>query len=139
MAYYYKKHWTPDTCKRYADHIFIFGDNDESCGKGGQAVIRDEPNAMGIPTKKRPNNHPSSFYTDDEYYTNIQHINRAIAKIKKRLINYNGLMYPIDGIGTGLAQLNIKAPKTFIYLNKRLRNLFRYAKSIKRVLYNADE
>lgn len=133
MAYYYKKQWTVDTCQKYRNFIFIFGDNDECRGKGGQAIIRDEPNAMGIPTKKKPNNFDSSFYTDDEYDQNVEKINDSIESIKECLENYDGIMYPINGIGTGLSQLNIKAPRTFKYLNKQIRKLFRYAKSIKRV------
>lgn len=133
MAFYYKKTWTSKTCQRYPKFIFIFGDNDECRGKRGQAIIRDEPNAMGIPTKKRPTYDPSSFYSDDEYYQNIEKIDDAIESIKENLVNYDGLMYPINGIGTGLSQLDIKAPKTYKYLNIQIRKLFRYAKSIKRV------
>ena len=37
------------------DKIFLFGDNLEQRGLGGQAAaMRGEPNAVGIPTKKRP-------------------------------------------------------------------------------------
>tara|TARA_A100001015_G_scaffold292904_1_gene368800 strand:+ start:609 stop:785 length:177 start_codon:yes stop_codon:yes gene_type:complete len=45
------------TVKDVHDHpkyLFIFGDNDIQTAKGGQAIIRDEPNSFEIPTKITP-------------------------------------------------------------------------------------
>ncbi|GAF86575.1 unnamed protein product, partial [marine sediment metagenome] len=63
----YPKYWTEKTAKKYSQCLFVFGDNNKGIGKSGQAVIRDEPNSIGIPTKKYPNNDKTSFYSDDEY------------------------------------------------------------------------
>lgn len=38
---------------------------------------------------------------------------------------YNTLIIPKDGFGTGLAKLPKKAPKTFKYLNKKIKALIR--------------
>jgi len=58
---------TRDYVKDNPDMVFIFGDNDERDGMGGQAgEMRGERNAIGIPTKKKPS------ATDDSYYTNHQ-------------------------------------------------------------------
>jgi hypothetical protein len=133
MAYYYKKMWTPETCRKYPTYLFIFGDNDVGRGKAGQAVIRDEPNAMGIPTKKEPSTYLNAFYTDREYASNIEKIRDAIESIKKQLDDYDAIMYPYNGIGTGLSQLEDRAPKTYTYLMKQIRALLKYAKAIKKV------
>jgi hypothetical protein len=99
------------------DTIFIFGDNLIEMGYGGQAAeMRDEPNAVGIPTKKLPSMSEDSFFTDDEYKQNIKAIDKAIAKIPKG----KKVVVPPAGIGTGLAQLPQRAPRTYAYLKKRL-------------------
>jgi len=43
---------SPEICRLHKNALFIFGDNLQGWGKGGQARIRDEPNAFGIPTKR---------------------------------------------------------------------------------------
>jgi hypothetical protein len=45
--------------------------------------MRGEPNAIGIPTKKRPDNRLDSFFTDDEYTQNVKAIDAAFKKIPK--------------------------------------------------------
>ena len=53
--------------------MFVFGDNDKRTGRGkesGQAVIRDNSNALGIRTKKSP----YEFYTDKELESNKKKI-----------------------------------------------------------------
>lgn len=45
------------------DKLFLFGDNLERRGLGGQAAaMRDEPNAIGIPTKKSPSYKNAAFF-----------------------------------------------------------------------------
>lgn len=112
--------------KANPDKIYIFGDNLEKKGKGGQAVIRDEENAFGIPTKNKPSTSKDAYFADtilinniptDMFDNNTLAIENAIQKIKKdgRLV-----VFPKDGLGTGLAKLKEKAPKTYSYLRKRL-------------------
>lgn len=113
--------WSKDTPKKYPDCLFVFGDNDMKIGEGGQAIIRSNPNAIGIPTKKSPYNSSDSFYTDDEYEENVKKINRAINNIVKISKNYKYVVLPKDGLGTGLAKLDTKAPKTFAYMQKAIR------------------
>jgi len=46
--------YTPEILKANPDKVYLFGDNLEKVGRGpgaGQAIIRDEPNAYGIPKK----------------------------------------------------------------------------------------
>jgi hypothetical protein len=48
----FQEFWSIIDAKNNGDFLFIFGDNDKKIGKKGQAIIRDEINAYGIPTKK---------------------------------------------------------------------------------------
>jgi hypothetical protein len=116
--------WTIDDCLQHPDYLFIYGDNDIHQGKGGQAIIRSQPNSLGVPTKKRPTNQSTSFYTDQEYQQNIQKIDQALAQIIGVSHLYKKIIFPKDGLGTGLAQLPMKAPKTYQYLRNKLNQLF---------------
>lgn len=127
------KRWTLSDVKNKPDHLFIFGDNDIKKGKGGQAVIREEPNAMGIPTKKIPTRAKSAYYTDDELTTNQNKIDHAIKLIIAELPKYEVLVLPADGIGTGLSELPTRAPLTFKYLKEKLKELINDAKYVRRV------
>ncbi|KAM9993390.1 hypothetical protein ACTFIZ_011369 [Dictyostelium cf. discoideum] len=103
--------------------LFVFGDNNASRGKKGQSIIRDCPNSHGIPTKKLPSLRPSSFYTDEELEDNIKRINESIAKLIERSSEYQEIVLPAAGLGTGLARLEECAPKTFEHLQKELNKL----------------
>lgn len=133
MKVIYFDYWTVQDVKDRPDHLFIFGDNNVAKGKGGQAIIRDEPNALGIPTKKYPSNRATSFYTDDEYEDNKTRIDEAIRLIIEMLPKYEVLVLPKDGFGTGLAQLPKKAPKTYRYLKKKVKELVKEANYVRRV------
>ena len=119
------KFYTIPDVRKHNDYLYIFGDNDVGIGKGGQAIIRDEPNAIGIPTKKEPNNRESAFYTDSEFEENKKKIHSAIMKVLKEFMKskYTTLVIPGGGLGTGLSKLPEKAPKTFKYLEDKIKNL----------------
>lgn len=120
----FQRFWTPEDARSHPDWLFVYGDNDLHSGKGGQAIIRDEPNAFGIPTKKKPNETEGAFYTDKEYDENCEKIDNAIYIIRNAMKkNYSVLVLPKNGIGTGYAQLNKKAPNTFEYLQQELKLL----------------
>jgi hypothetical protein len=124
----FKGFWNVDIVKSNPHKLFIFGDNDIGKGKGGQAIIRDLPNAMGIPTKKLPNNSQYAYYIDEEIKENIKKINKSIQKILKEFLSnpkYEILVFPEAGLGTGLAKLNICAPKTLQILNTKLNSIFK--------------
>ena len=113
------KMYSVSLLRKNPDKVFIFGDNLKGYGKGGQAIIRDEPNAIGIPTKKAPSMNPGSFFTDVEYAANKQAIDQAFTKIPRG----KTIVVPKDNIGTGKAQLKQKAPKTWLYLQEKLKEL----------------
>lgn len=98
----------------------MFGDNDLRAGFGGAAKeLRGEPNTIGVRVKKKPSSTPDSYYTDLEFIQNKQKIDADIQAIKNQAINYRHLCI-LHGIGSGLAELNIRAPRTYAYLLDQL-------------------
>lgn len=115
------KRYSVELVKNHPDHVFIFGDNLCGIGCGGQAQIRYCQNAHGIPTKSKPSQLSNSFFTDKNYESNIAHINKALDSIPKY---YKVIVFPEDGLGTGLAELPTRAPKTYAYLNKAINERY---------------
>lgn len=107
------------------DKLFLFGDNLERRGLGGQAAaMRGEPNAVGIPTKKSPSYRDDAFFSDDEFEQNKASIDSAFAEITNAVAgSIRVIVMPSDGLGTGRAQLDRRAPRTFAYLQKRMTDL----------------
>ncbi len=104
--------------------LYLFGDNDMRWGRGGQAgEMRGEPNAVGIRTKRRPDNIPGAFWTDDTYEENCQKIDNDLAPIREFLRLGGVVVVPAWGLGTGRARLHETAPKTFEYLTTSLKIL----------------
>lgn len=110
---------SPLTLRENPDKVYLFGDNLEGTGKGGQAVVRDEPNAIGIPTKKAPRRDAGAYFNDADLQANKDAIDEAFNKIPDEAT----VVIPKDGLGTGLADLANKAPKTFKYLQEKLAEL----------------
>lgn len=111
---------TRDDARSNQDRIYLFGDNLEGKGLAGQAAaLRGEPNAVGIPTKKKPSNTRDAFFSDEEFEQNKKAIDEAIQLIPKG----KTIVIPVDGLGTGRALLPQKAPKTFAYLQEALARL----------------
>lgn len=81
--------------------------------------MRGEENAAGIPTKKTPSNNPNSFFNNPEFAANKKAIDEAFSKIPPDKI----IVIPKAARGTGLAQLEEKAPQTFAYLNEKLAEI----------------
>lgn len=93
-------------------HLFVFGDNLARRGYGGQAKeMRGEPNSIGLPTKRNPDNlYPESFLKDSDLHL-IQRVTaNDRAKLISHLTNGGTVVWPLSGIGTGLAALRRHAP-----------------------------
>lgn len=105
--------------------LFLFGDNLERKGFGGQAAaMRGEPNAIGVPTKKTPSRSLDAYFTDAEFEQNKFAIDIAFVTLTKAISDsITAIVIPTDGLGTGRAQLEQKAPRTFAYLQSRLEAL----------------
>lgn len=105
--------------------LFLFGDNLERRGLGGQAAaMRGEPNAFGVPTKKSPSYREDAFFSDEELEQNKIAIDEAFTRIANAITDsIRIIVIPSDGLGTGRAELGTRAPRTFAYLQKRLTEL----------------
>ena len=119
------ENYTPELLKDNPGKLFLFGDNNTRTGKGGQAIIRDEPNAIGISTKLLPKNTEEAFMSDSQLVDNKAVIDSDIKKAKEKAEKEGKtIVLPKGGFGTGLAALSTKAPQTFAYLNQRLQEEF---------------
>ncbi len=120
-----KKFITREYVRANRDKLFLFGDNLERRGLGGQAAaMRGEPNAIGIPTKKSPSYKAEAFFSDDELESNKAAIDAAFDEVMNTVSDpIRVIILPSDGLGTGRAQLDRRAPLTFAYLQKRLDEL----------------
>lgn len=104
--------------------LYIFGDNLERTGFGGQAKeMRGEPNSTGIATKvKAVHGSNDCYFSDKPEYFNI--INNEFAKLYQIINserNFHAVIIPLDGIGTGLALLPEKAPKLLEHIEKKMQ------------------
>lgn len=120
----FARFWSTEDCKESPDSLFIFGDNDQAKGIGGQAVIRGCTNSMGIPTKKFPSHNDRAYYTDLEYHSNCKKILYAVDRIIIESTKYKEIVFPLNGFGIGLSRLPEKAPKTLKYINDLLEMCF---------------
>lgn len=106
------------------DVAYLFGDNDQESGYGGQAKeMRGKPpyaNSYGIPTKKSPSTNKNAYYNNRDYEQNIANIDAAFAKIPSNM----DVVVPAAGLGTNLADLKNKSRKTWEYLEDKLDRLF---------------
>jgi len=119
------KYITREYVRANKDKLFLFGDNLEQRGFGGQAAaMRGEPNTVGIPTKKKPTLSADAFFLDSEFASNKGSIDAAFARLNKALqTGYKAVVIPAYGLGAGRAQLDKLAPKTFAYLQQKLSEL----------------
>ncbi|TPN44907.1 hypothetical protein [Mesorhizobium sp. B1-1-7] len=85
---------------------FVFGDNAERVGLGGQAAsMRGEPNAIGVATLYAPGHY---YRADDPLAlaTVVDDLGDVALALNRGLTVY----VPTDGLGTGLARLPENAP-----------------------------
>jgi len=116
------KRFTKKMLDENPDKAFLFGDNEERKGTGGQAkVCRGKKNAYGIRTKRSPDMGQNAFWSDKNYESNIKMM--ADDFMAAFRAEHSTLVLPADGIGTGLADLKNKAPKTFKWLRSMMKQL----------------
>ena len=117
MPLEYRKWITREMLQAEPDTLFVFGDNLQRKGLGGQAKsMRGEPNAIGIPTKKRPSNNEDAFFTDQDLDEVRNEIDSEFRRLEAHLIAGGFVVWPEDGIVTGFADLPRRAPKFWDYL-----------------------
>lgn len=102
---------TREYVRSHTDQHFLFGDNLQRGGFGGQArEMRGEPNTIGIITKRAPSMREDAFLSDEEWPMVRLSWGHA-ARIIIWHLTYGGtVVIPKAGLGTGYAQLPIRAP-----------------------------
>lgn len=113
-----------EQCRENPRTLYVFGDNTEGVGTGGQAQIRYEPNSIGIPTKRTPSMSEDSFFSD----LSIQGwlMAQAVTNVLAETISdkYDTIVFPKDGLGTGLSEMPTRSPVLYEYLNDKLYEHF---------------
>lgn len=108
--------------------LYVFGDNMTGLGRAGQAAeCRGEPNAVGVVTKWRPSNEPEAFFTDADLPKVRFAIQHAYRRLAKHLQAGGDVVFPADGLGTGLAQLPTRAPAIAAYIDRCTEHLRSFA------------
>ena len=120
--------YSVNQCIANPNKLYVFGDNTLRVGMAGQASIRKCLNSTGLATKLHPGMEEGDFMSDNFYNEHCSVIEKDLIKILKRFENpdngYNQLIFPYDGLGTGLSQLPEKAPKVYKFLCDKLASMF---------------
>lgn len=126
-----KEWFTVEKCIANPHKLYIFGDNLMRIGRGGQAQIRDCFNSTGLATKCAPTMNDNAFFREntqeeEDYFKNV--ISKDVFKIKQRFfaqqVSFDTIVFPADGLGTGLSKLPEKAPGLYNFLKEILYNEF---------------
>ena len=139
MIQVFKGFWSIEDIIKSPNKIFIYGDNDLRTGLGGQAIIRNESNTLGIRTKKKPTHEKDAYYTDKEFEDNKKKIIQDIKKISDELLFGTTIVFSEGGYGTDRAKLKEKAPKTYQFLCDILLEKFGYHNELGKIVPKPSE
>lgn len=104
--------------------LFVFGDNMERFGMGGQAgAMRGEPNAVGIPTKWSPGMGSRDFFSDADLNVVRPVLDREFLRLRRHVEAGGNVVIPADGLGTGLSELPTRAPRVLEYIEEKIDEL----------------
>jgi hypothetical protein len=125
------KRYSRDDLKSNPDVLFVFGDNMAGTGLRGQAAAcRGEPNAVGLPTKWKPGTKPAHYFTNGSLTAVRPVLNDAFRRLAQHLDSGGDVVWPADGVGTGLAELNERARSIAAYIELCFGHLCRHAAEI---------
>ena len=115
----FNTYWTPEDCSKCQDCLFIYEDTLARDTTMDSAIVRNCPNALGIPTSQ-------SFgqsWSDERFDYARQSIQQSINVI---MSNSTGkvLVFPPRAFGYGTSQLVHKAPLIYQYLYQMLYRNF---------------
>lgn len=128
MPVQYRDWISAEDLKREPDTLFVFGDNFLGRGYGGQArVMRGKPNAVGIPTKKAPGWKTQDFLAEADRYEWLRRARPQFDRLHAHLDKGGTVVIPRAGIGTGLAQLEERAPAIWVLLDYEMKRLAEHA------------
>lgn len=122
------KEFSIEKCKANPNKLYIFGENEAQFGSnvmgGGQAVIRGQINAYGLRTLEDI----GVPWNDYDGISKISIIDKDIQNINTlmELDDFDALVFPAYGLGTGRARMMVNAPIYFLYLSTILLESFRF-------------
>ena len=118
--------FTEEIVKANPNKLFVFGDNMLRYGKGGQAIIRDLPNTLGIVTKKSIGTDNASYFSDadDEMDAMLQDIRKLW--LISRCNVFTHIVFPSKGLGTGRARMKSKSPMLYKMMKNKFKTYFNY-------------
>ncbi len=94
------------------DWLYVFGDNLAGNGSGGQArQMRNEPNAVGIVTKRYPATDDGAYLTDADEDLVRALLIPVLERLCRHLALGGTVVWPKAGVGTGLAEVSTRAPR----------------------------
>ena len=117
---------TRDFVRSHQTWLFVFGDNLEKKGLGGQArEMRGEPNAIGIATKRSPSMNSDAFFSDSDIHNVIVMgaIKDSFRILESHLLSGGVVVIPKNGVGGGLANLPVNAPLIDTFIKKSIEIL----------------
>jgi hypothetical protein len=119
-----KKWFSLEQCINNPDKLYIFGDNTFRKGTGGQAQIRHCDNSYGICTKWAPNTTDGAYFIDSINCLEI--VERDIHELIKisKTNKYTEIIFPEDGLGSGLSKMPQKCPLLYRRMNKLIEKHF---------------
>lgn len=123
----YSGWYSTELLRKFPHIIFVFGDNALRFGKGGQAIIRDEPNAFGVATKRKPAMSPGSFFMECEDDLDI--VLHDIGQVWQLLAGGKTVVFPVreedQAVSLGLerAELPQRAPTLYKAITMHVREM----------------
>ena len=117
----YVERYAPEDLRGDRGRVYVFGDNAMREGTGGQAVIRHEPNAYGVVTKFVPGTDDRDYVSDDRFEEYARILFGDLQGLNHLVRHGIGIVFPRDGIGTGLAAMGTRAPRCWRFLVGGLR------------------
>lgn len=134
MPVIFQKHIDREDLRRNPTVLYVFGDNMARKGFAGQArAMRGERNAVGIATKFSPY---IPFTSDPvDLVVQSQQIDEDMKPLFSHVKRGGVVVWPSDGIGTGLADLLNRSPETFEYLKQKLGALIKTAEAFTATTY----
>ena len=115
--------------------LYVFGDNLDRAGMGGQAKeMRGEPNSFGIATKRAiSHGFPEDYFFDtqidapkiieEEFDRLVKELSIKIEEPYSWRPKWKAVVIPADGLGTGLSRLPENAPNLITYIDQRIEQL----------------
>lgn len=125
MTVLFQKRIYRDDLKDNPNTLYLFGDNLEGVGMGGQArEMRGELNAVGIPTKNKPTMEDDAFFTDDKAMDYFAIWAVKIEPVVLHLVKSGTVVIPKDGLGTGYSEMPERCPTAYMHLCNVIAGLF---------------